>query len=166
MTITNNPARAAFVTIAAEVKGHGGRMAKLVTPLIKLNVTPDDLKGSGAYYADLKDATAQAYLTPAQYKTFTDTSLSIRVKGELTERGTIIAGVASNVDKVRKAIIAAMALPKEKRGKVEKATPTEGFFKAIDGYVERFAKPDASDKFDFDPVFARAALVALLKQLR
>ena len=166
MTITNNPARAAFVTIANEVKGHGGRMAKLVAPLVKLDVLPDDMKGGGKYHADLKDGVAQAYLTPAEYKVFNDTSLSIKVKGELTPRGTLQTRVSSNVDKVRKAIIAAMALPKEKRGKVEKATPTEGFFKAIDGYVERLAKPDASDKFDFDPVVARAALVAMLKTLR
>ena len=166
MTITNNPARAAFLAIANEVKGHGGRMSKLVAPLVKLDVLPDDLKGGGKYHDDLKQAVAQAYLTPAQYKLFCDTSLSIKVKGELTERGALLPKVSSNVDKVRKAIIAALALPKEKRGKVEKATPTEGFFKAIDGYVERFAKPDASDKFDFDPVVARAALVAMLKTLR
>jgi len=166
MTITNNPARAAFVTIAAEVKGHGNRMTKLVAPLTKLEVQPDDLKGGGKYHADLKDGVAQAYLTAAQYKVFADTTLATRIKGELTPRGTLQQKVSPNVDKVRKAIIAAMALPKEKRGKVEKATPTQGFFKAIDGYVERLAKPDASDKFDFDPVFARAALVAMLKQLR
>lgn len=166
MTITNNPARATFVTIAAEVKGHGGRMAKLVEPLVKLDVLPDDLKGGGKYHADLKDGVAQAYLTPAQYKVFADTTLATRIKGELTPRGTLQQKVSPNVDKVRKAIIAAMALPKEKRGKVEKATPTQGFFKAIDGYVERLAKPDASDKFEFDPTVARAALVAMLKQLR
>jgi hypothetical protein len=32
--------------------------------------------------------------------------------------------------------------------------------------VERLSKPDASDKFDFDPITARAALVAMLKTLR
>jgi len=166
MTITNNPARAAFLDLAKEVKGHGGRMAKLVQPLVKLDMTKDDLKGSGKYFADLKEGVALAYLTPAQYTIFSDTSLAQKANGELTERGTIMAGVASNIAKVRTKIIEAMAMPKEKRGKVEKATPTEGFFKTLDGYVERLAKPDASDKFDFDPVFARAALVALLKQLR
>jgi hypothetical protein len=166
MTLTNNPARAAFVTIAAEVKGHGGRMAKLVAPLVKMDVLPDDLKGGGKYHADLKDGVAQAYLTPAQYKVFADTTLATRIKGELTPRGTLQQKVSPNVDKVRKAIVAAMALPKEKRGKVEKNTPTQVFFKTIDTMVERFAKPDASDKFDFDPVVARAALVAMLKTLR
>ena len=166
MTITNNPARAAFVSIAAEVKAGDNRIAKLVAPLVKMDVLPDDLKGGGKYHADLKDATAQAYLTPAQYKVFADTSLATRTKGELTPRGELKAAMSSKVAKVRAGILAAMALPKEKRGKVEKGTPTAVFFAAIDGYVERFAKPDASDKFDFDPVFARAALVALLKQLR
>jgi hypothetical protein len=70
------------------------------------------------------------------------------------------------VDKVRKAIFVAMAKPKEKRGAKEKTTPTQAFFKQIDAYVERLAKDDASDKFEFDPVVARAALVAMLKTLR
>jgi hypothetical protein len=166
MTTSNTNVRAHLLSCATETKANEGKMAKLVAPLIKLDVKPDDLKGSGAYYADLKDATAQAYLTPAQYKIYADTSLAQKANGQPTERGTIIMGLSSKVSKVRDAIVKTMALPKEKRGKVEKATPTEGFFKAVDGYVERFAKPDASDKFDFDPVFARAALVALLKQLR
>jgi hypothetical protein len=166
MTTSNTNVRAHLLSCATETKANEGKMAKLVAPLVELKVGKADLVGGGAYYADLLDATAQAYFTPAQYKTFTDTSLSIRVKGELTERGKLVTGMSSKVSKVRDAIVKAMALPKEKRGKVEKATPTEGFFKAIDGYVERFAKPDASDKFDFDPVFARATLVALLKQLR
>ena len=55
MTITNNPARAAFLAIASEVKGHGGRMDKLVAPLVKLDMLPDDLKGGGKYHADLKE---------------------------------------------------------------------------------------------------------------
>lgn len=166
MTIMNNPARAAFVAIASEVKGHGNRMGKLVAPLVKLDVAPADLKGGGKYHEDLKSGVAQAYLTPAQYKVFADTTLAIKVKGELTPRGKLQTKVSSNVDKVRKAIVAAMALPAEKRGKVEKATPTQVFFKTIDQMVERFAKPDASDKFEFDPVVARAALVAMLKNLR
>ena len=166
MTLINNPARAAFVAIASEVKGHGNRMGKLVAPLVKLDVAPADLKGGGKYHADLKDGVAQTYLTPAQYKVFADTTLAIKVKGELTPRGKLQTKVSSNVDKVRAAILREMALPKEKRGKVEKATPTEVFFKTINTLVERFAKPDASDKFDFDPVVARAALVAMLKNLR
>jgi hypothetical protein len=78
----------------------------------------------------------------------------------------LLTKVSPNVDKVRKAIVAAMAAPKEKRGTKEKTTATQGFFKVMDGYVERLAKHDASDKFDFDPLMARAALVAMLKQLR
>lgn len=166
MTITNNPARAAFVAIASEVKGHGGRMDKLVAPLVKLDMLPDDLKGGGKYHADLKDAVAQAYLTPAQYKLFNDDTLSIKIKGELTARGKLQPKVSSNVDKVRKAILTAMAKPKEKRGVKEKTTPTQKFFKEMDAYVERFAKNDASDKFEFDPVVARTALVAMIKNLR
>ena len=166
MTNSNTNARAHLLSCAAEIKAHGGKMAKLVKPLVEMNIGKADLMGSGAYYADLKDAVAQAYLTPAQYKIFADESLAQKSKGELTERGTIVAGVASNVAKVRAGILAAMALPAEKRGKVEKGTPTEVFFKQIDGYVERFAKPDASDKFDFDCVTARAALVAMLAKLR
>ena len=166
MTTSNTNARAHFLACATETKSNEGKMAKLVAPLVKLDIKPEDLKGSGAYYADLKDATAQAYLTPAKYKIFADESLAQRTKGELTERGTIIAGVSSNVDKVRKAIITAMAAPKEKRGAKEKTTPTQAFFKQIDAYVERLAKDDASDKFEFDPVVARAALVAMLKNLR
>jgi hypothetical protein len=166
MTTSNTNVRAHLLSCAAEIKAHGGKMTKLVAPLVALNVGKADLVGGGAYYADLLDATAQAYLTPAQYKVFADTSLATRTKGELTPRGELKAAMSSKVAKVRAGILAAMALPKEKRGKVEKGTPTAVFFAAIDGYVERFAKPDASDKFDFDPVFARAALVALLKQLR
>jgi hypothetical protein len=166
MTITNNPARAAFLDLAKEVKAGDNRLAKLVQPLIKLDVTKDDLKGSGKYFADLKEGVALAYLTPAEYKIFSDTSLAQKVNGVLTERGSIMAGVASNIAKVRAKIIEAMAMPKEKRGPKEKSTPTQAFFKVIDEYVERFAKDGASDTFDFDPITARAALVKMLSELR
>ena len=166
MTNSNTNARAHLLSCAAEIKAHGGKMAKLVKPLVELKIGKAELIGGGAYYADLLDATAQAYLTPAQYKTFSDTALATRSKGALTERGELKAAMSSKVSKVRAGILAAMALPAEKRGKVEKGSPPAVFFKQIDGYVERFAKPDASDKFDFDTTFARAALVALLKQLR
>jgi hypothetical protein len=163
MTIVNNPARAAFVAIASEYKGHGNRMAKLIAPLVKLDLTAADIKGGGKYYADLKDGVAQAYLTPAQYKVFCDKTLS---QAEGTPRGKYVRDVGSSTTKVRAAILREMAKPKEKRGKVEKTTPTQAFFKQIDAYVERLAKDDASDKFEFDPVVARAALVAMLKTLR
>ena len=164
MSITNNPAHATFVAIAKEMKGHGSRMAKLVQPLAKLNVKPEDIKGGGKYYDDLKDAVARAYLTPKQYEVYSNKELS-QAKG--TERGKHVRNVGSSTSKVRDAILKAMAEPGGKRGaRGKNATPTEAFFKAIDGYVDRFSKEGASDAFDFDPKLARQRLVALVKELK
>ena len=166
MTITNNPASAAFVAIAKEVKGHGSRMAKWVKPLVELKVKPEDLSGKdkGKYYPDLKDAVARAYLTPKQYAIYSNKELS---QAEGTERGKHVRNVGSSTSKVRDAILKAMAEPGGKRGaRGKNASPTESFFKTIDNYIARFAKDDASDKFDFDPRLAREHLVALVKAMK
>ena len=162
--IKNNPASATFVAIAKEVKGHGSRMTRLVQPLVKLNITPDDIKGTGKYYADLKDAVARAYLTPKQYAIYSNKELS---QAEGTERGKHVRNVGSSTSKVRDAILKAMANPAGKRGaRGKNKTPTEAFFESMVKYVDRFSKEDASDKFDFDPKLARQRLVALVKELK
>ena len=165
MTITNNPARAAFVAIATEVKGHGNRMAKLVKPLVELKIGKTDISGKGKYYADLKDAVAQAYLTPAQYKVFNDATLS---QAEGTERGKYVRNVSSSVSKVRAAIVRELAAPVEKRGPSERKTFDQVMAAQIDKWVARIAANKDKDNFNLeaDPIEVKAALVAVVKILR
>lgn len=165
MTITNNPARAAFLAIASEVKGHGNRMAKLVAPLVKLDITAADIGGKGKYYADLKDAVAQAYLTPAQYKVFGDKTLS---QAEGTPRGKYVRDVSSSTSKVRAAILREMAKPTEKRGPSERKTFDQVMIVQIDAWLERIAKNKDKDSFNLeaDPIEVIAALKSVAKILR
>jgi hypothetical protein len=165
MTITNNPARAAFVAIATEVKAHGGRMAKLVAPLTKLEITAADISGKGKYYADLKDAVAQAYLTPAQYKVFSDATLS---QAEGTARGKYVRNVSSSVSKVRAAIVRELAAPAEKRGPSERKTFDQVMLVQIDAWVKRIVENKDKDSFNMeaDPIEVKAALMAVAKILR
>lgn len=168
MTIANNPARAAFLDISKEVKAGDNRLAKLVAPLVKLDVKPDDMKGGGKYHDDLKDGVARAYLTPAEYKIFADTSLATSAKGEPTQRGKLQRKVSPNVDKVRKRIIEALALPKVKRGASERKTFDQVMAAQIDKWVARITKDKDKDSFklEADPIAVKAALVAVVKILR
>ena len=165
MTITNNPARAAFLDIANEVKGHGNRMGKLMKPLVELKIGKADISGKGKYYADLKDGVARAYLTPKQYAVFIDANLS---QAEGTERGKYVRNVSSSVAKVRAAILRELAQPAEKRGPSQRKTFDAVMLVQIDKWIERITKNKDKDSFNLeaDPIEVKAALVAVTKILR
>ena len=142
--------------------------------LLKVNVASADIGRDGVHLAEFQDVTARVALTAAELAVYADTSLASKIRTKApdgkvkqvnTPRGKLVDRVNSIVKRVRDAMA---RIEKEgvTRGPKEKSTPTQAFFKAIDGYVERFAKTDASDAFEFDPTVARAALVAMLKTLR
>jgi hypothetical protein len=142
--------------------------------MLKAGVASADIGRDGAHLAEFQEVTARVALSAAELVTYADTSLASKIRTKdadgktkqvNTPRGKLVDRVNSIVKRVRDAMA---RIEKEgvTRGPKEKSTPTEAFFKAIDGYVERFAKTDASDVFDFDPTVARAALVAMLKTLR
>ena len=167
MTTKNNPAHVAFINIAKEVKAHGSRMEKLVKPLLSIEgFDVADIKGGGKYYADLADAVAQAYLTPAKYKIWADTSLATSNKGDKTERGKLMQAVSPRVAKVRDAIVKALDIQKSGGATGKRKTPTESFFAKIDAMVKQLSNDKASATFEFDPILARKHLVAMIKDLK
>lgn len=122
--------KSALRDCAKAVKAHDGRMAQLVVPLVQADVTETDLKPKGLFYEDLVDGVAIAYLTEKEYGVWSDTSLSISVKGVKTERGKLQERVSSNVQKVRNNILkacgaedAAKGAAKVARGPGWKADP-------------------------------------------
>ena len=142
--------------------------------LLKIKVASADIGRDGVHLAAFQDVTARVALTAAELATYSDTSLASKIRTKTpdgkvkqvnTPRGKLVDRVNSIVKRVRDAM-ARIEKDGVTRGPKEKSTPTEAFFKVVDGYVERFAKPESSDVFDFDTVAARAALVAMLKTLR
>lgn len=142
--------------------------------LIAVDVTPARISRDGDLLAQFQEVTAAAILSKPDHAIWADTSLAAKIgtkgpdgkrKQTNTPRGLLVDRVNSAIRNIREAMEKVIADPKT-RGTKEKSTPTQAFFKAIDGYVERFAKDDASDTFDFDPITARAALVAMLSTLR
>lgn len=142
--------------------------------LISEGVSVADLKGDGRHFEMMQDATARAILTSAEFAIYSNVELAAkqRVKGDdgkvrqvNTAKGKLVDRVNSAIRNVRDAMKVVLA-GDAPRGTKEKATPTEAFVKAIDGYIERLAKPEASDTFDFDPVVARQHLVALIKAIK
>ena len=142
--------------------------------MLKAGITSTGIARDGEHLAAFQDVTARVALTAAELAVYSDTSLASKIRtktpdGKVTQVNTPRGKLVDRVNSIVKRVRDAMArIEKEgvTRGPKEKSTPTQAFFKAIDGYVERFAKDDASDTFDFDPVVARAALVAMLKTLR
>ena len=142
--------------------------------LLKTDVSIADISRDGRFLAMFQEATAKAILTPTQLAVYSDDTLatSQRVKGDdgkvtqiKTERGKLQDRVNSAIRNVRNAM-KAVSDGGAARGTKAKATPTEAFIKAVDGYINRLAKSDASDTFDFDPIVARQHLVALIKAIR
>ena len=174
-TKTNLTAKIADAAKASA--GLGAAKATLLdraADLIAADVTPARISRDGDLLAQFQEVTAAAILSKADLAIWADTSLSISIstKGPdgkrvqtNTPRGSLVKTVNSNIRRVRDAMTEVLANPAA-RGPKAKSTPTEAFFKVIDGYVERFGKADASDTFEFDCVTAKAALVKMLSQLR
>lgn len=142
--------------------------------MLKAGIASTGIARDGEHLAEFQEVTARVALTAAELAVYSDTSLAAKIRTKApdgkvkqvnTPRGKLVDRVNSIVKRVRDAMA---RIEKEgvTRGPKEKSTPTQAFFRVIDGYVERFAPDDASDTFDFDPVVARAALVAMLKTLR
>lgn len=156
----------AFRDLAKAFREHKDRMRVLAKPLITAKVVESDMKPGGLYYDDLLDGVARAYLTEEQYVIWADTSLSVQVKGEKTERGKLQPKVTSNLSKVRNAVLEAMDVTKYTSKAGQPRTATQIFFDDMDKYVEKFAKDDASDKFEFDTREARHAIIAMVRNLK
>lgn len=159
---------------AAGVDAAKATLLDRAADLIASDVTPARISREGDLLATFQDVTAAAILSKADLAIWADTSLAMKLsskgadgkrKQANTPRGLLVDRVNSAIRNIRKAMEEILANPAS-RGTKEKSTPTEAFFKVIDGYVERFGKSDASDVFDFDCITAKAALVKMLSQLR
>jgi glutamyl/glutaminyl-tRNA synthetase len=173
MTNVLNAKITAAAKAAAKLDDAKVTLRDTAADLLAADVTPARISRDGDLLAQFQEVTAAAIFTKPDLAMWADTSLAIstseKVNGKRkqtnTPRGLLVNRVNSVIRNIRKAMEEVIADPKA-RGPKEKSTPTQAFFKAIDGYVERFAKDDASDTFDFDCVTARAALVAMLAKLR
>lgn len=173
MTTLNTKITAA-AKAAAKLEDAKLSLRDTAAELIAADVTPARIARDGDLLAQFQEVTAAAVLSKADLATWGDTSLAAKIstkgadgkrKQTNTPRGLLVDRVNSIIKRIRDAITEVLADPKA-RGTKERNTPTQSFFKTIDGYVERFAKDDASDTFDFDTLEARAALVAMLSKLR
>ena len=168
MSIPNNTAAVAagFKALASAQINHERATGRIVVKLIQEGVGTADISKGGRYLAAFMEGVASAVLTEKQLKVWDDTSLATRAGGQHTERGQLMTRVSSRASKVRAAFKALAEEPADRGARGQNSSPTQTFFKVIDKYVERFAKEDASDKFDFDPKLARQRLVALVKELK
>jgi hypothetical protein len=165
MTNVLNAKITAAAKAAAKLDDAKVTLRDTAADLLAADVTPARISRDGDLLAQFQEVTAAAIFTKPDLAMWADTSLAIstseKVNGKRkqtnTPRGLLVNRVNSVIRNIRKAMEEVTADPKA-RGPKEKSTPTQAFFKAIDGYVERFAKDDASDTFDFDCVTARAAL--------
>ena len=152
-----------FKSLTRAQINHENTTGRIVSALIDEGVTVNDISKGGRYLAAFMEGVAAAALTEKKFAIWADASLATKAGGKLTERGTLQTRVSSRASKVR-AAFKALAEPGGKRGaRGKNASPTEVFFKRMDEFIARFAKDDASDKFDFDPALARQRLVALGK---
>ena len=176
--MTTNTIPAAKITAAAKaaagLDAAKSTLRDRASDLVKAGVTAERISRDGDLLAQFQDVTAEAILSKAELAIYGDTSLAVKLstkgadgkrKQTNTPRGLLVDRVNSAIRNIRKAIEEVLADPKA-RGTKERKTPTQAFFETMDGYVERFTKADASDTFDFDCITAKAALVAMLKQLR
>lgn len=129
MTNLPNNTAAVETTFAAFAKAeiaHDKAVTKLVDTLQSEGVTPDDIKGAGSkagrYVAAFMAGVAHAVLSPADFKTWADTELATKVKGELTARGKLMTRVSSRASKVR----AAFEREIKARDKAQGATESNG----------------------------------------
>jgi hypothetical protein len=169
----------AKITAAAKASaGLGVAKATLLdraADLIAADVTPARISRDGDLLAQFQDVTATAILSKEDRAIWADTSLAAKIsnkgadgkrKQTNTPRGLLVDAVNSNIKRVRDAMTELLANPAARGTKAKKMSATEKFFKEMDGYVGRFSQPDASDKFEFDCITAKAALVKMLSQLR
>ena len=142
--------------------------------LIAADVTPARISRDGDLLTQAQEITAKATLSADNFNVWADAAFATKIstkgadgkrKQTNTPRGLLVDAVNSNIKRVRDAMAELLANPAA-RGPKEKSTPTQAFFNVIDGYVDRFAKDDASNTFDFDTITARAALVKMLSELR
>lgn len=165
--LSNSQVKLAQDTIKAAVSADraDNTLTKRVDALRKSGVSADDIKGGGRLFADFQRITAETALTAAQFATWSDESLAqgktIKGKRVDTERGKLVKRINSIVARVR----AKLKVP-TKKGATAKRSATDVFFDTVDKYVKAFAQDGASDKFDFDPTIARAALVKLIKEIK
>ena len=183
--LTNSQIVAVDDTISAAISAERaeGRLDKSALELIKSGFKPEFIAAGGSHLGWMQERVARATLTEKQFKVWANVELASSFKkGKKTvktERGNLIDRVNGRIRRIRESM-KRVANPEEagsagsetkKSGAGagaggRKSTPTETFFKALDGYVQRFAKDDASDKFQFDPRLARERLVALIKELK
>lgn len=141
--------------------------------LLKTDISVADISRDGRFLAMFQEATAKVVLTAKELPVYLDTSLATsqrvktddgKVKQIKTERGRYEAKVNAAIKRVRDAM-KAVANDGATRGAKTNRTPTEVFIAEVENRIAQLAKPDASDKFDFDPVVARGHLVALIKAI-
>ena len=180
--LTNSQVAAADAAIAAALSAEKveGRLDKSALELIKSGFKPDFISQGGSHLAWMQERVARATLTEKQFATWANVELAASFKKDgknvKTDRGNLVDKVNSRIRRIREAMKrvtnpASAGSETKKSGAGagaggRKSTPTESFFKALDGYIQRFAKEDASDKFAFDPRLAREKLVALVKELK
>jgi len=171
MTLPNNTAAVstAFKALTTAQIGHEKASGKIITTLRKEGVnTAADIAKGGRYIAAFMEGVAQAVLTPAQFKTWADTSLATKANGKLTSRGELMTRVSSRAAKVRAEFAKALAAPAEKRGPSERKTFDQVMLVQIDAWVKRIVDNKDKDSFnmDADPIEVKAALMAVAKILR
>ena len=169
----------AAAAAVAETKAHDkARVA--AGALFESDVRVADISRGGKHLALMQESTARRILTDQQVLIWANGELAMkqRVKDETTgkmkqvntKRGLLVDRVNGVVRTVRNhlaSVEAAGGLEKATRGaRGKNSSPTEAFFKAIDGCIKRLSKDNASDAFDFDPRLARKLLVQLVKELK
>lgn len=167
----NNPAiNAAFVEASKAAKSATAAdttLTERATQLVALDINADDIGKGGRYLAYLQSVAAETNLTSKEFTVWGDESLaqgkSVEGKREDTQRGKLVKRVNAYVKRIRDKV---KSVQSGGTGPKEASTPTEAFFKAIDGYITRFSKEDASDRFEFDPRTARTALMTMIKDLK
>jgi hypothetical protein len=182
MNLTNSQIVAADTAIAAAVSAERaeGKLDKAAAELIESGFKPDFIAQGGSHLAWMQERVARATLSEKQYATWANVELASSFKKEgknvKTERGGLIDRVNGRIRRIREAMkrvsdpaesgSSGSSGSNKKGAGGRKSTPSESFFKALDSYIQRFAKDDASDKFSFDPRLARERLVALVKELK
>lgn len=171
MTLPNNTAAVAagFKALASAQIGHEKASDKIITTLRREGVTAAaDIAKGGRYVSAFMEGVAQAVLTEAQFKVWSDTALATKANGKLTKRGELMTRVSSRASKVRTAFAKALATPAEKRGSSERKNFDQVMLATIDKWIKRIVENKDKDSFNLeaDPIEVKAALVALEKILR
>ena len=183
MTLSNAQTAAAFAAVKAAIAA--GKADATLTDrardLRDAGFKSADIAGKGQHFGDFQRLVAETALTSKQLATWSNTELASKVRDKSgkqtnTARGLLVDRVNSIVKRVRDRLAKLENEPADaSKGKAKgkstgagkaKRSSTEVFFATIDDYIKKFGGDDASDKFDFDPKIARAALVKLIKELK